>query len=65
MLTHEDLQAIQSVIQKELRKELVPIKKKLKKIDKIEKDLMTAIHLFDNEHHELEERVVRLEDVVF
>lgn len=65
MLTHEDLQAIQSVIQKELRKELVPIKKKLKKIDKIEKDLMIAIHLFDNEHHELEERVVRLEDTIF
>lgn len=35
------------------------------KIDKIERDLATAIHLFDNGHHELEERVVRPEETVY
>jgi hypothetical protein len=70
MLTHEDLQAIQTIVrtevQNEVRKEikvgLVPI---IRRIKKIEKDIAIAIRLFDNEHHKLEERVVRLEDAVF
>ena len=81
MLTQQDLQAIRKIVQtevrtevrkevrqevrKELKKELDPIKKKLMKIDKIERDLATAIHLFDNGHHELEERVVRPEETVY
>lgn len=57
MLTNKDLNAITEV----LRKELVPIKKKLKKIDKIEKNLEAAIRLFDNDLSAHDTRITRLE----
>lgn len=62
MLTKEDLNAIGELIDTKihttLRKELMPIHKKL---NKLQNDLVSTIRFFDEGHIDHEKRIVQLE----
>lgn len=58
MLTKDDLQAIEGIMEKKIR----PVRSQIKKI---QKDMDVITHVFDSEIVDLEKRTVKLERAVF